>query len=51
MPWYAPPQSAQAQSKEAQRWALQAELEKAVANEEYERAAKLRDLLASLEEE
>lgn len=45
-----PPQSAQAQSKEAQRRALQAELEKAVANEEYERAAKLRDLLASLGE-
>lgn len=43
-----PPQSAQAQSKEAKRRALQAELEKAVANEEYERAAKLRDLLASL---
>lgn len=46
-----PPQSAQAQSKEAQRQALQAELERAVANEEYERAAKLRDLLASLGEE
>ncbi len=43
-----PPQSAQAQSKEAQRRALKAELDKAVANEEYERAAKLRDLLASL---
>lgn len=42
------PQSAQAQSKEAQRRALKAELDKAVANEEYERAAKLRDLLASL---
>lgn len=46
-----PPQSAQAQSKEAQRRALQAELEKAVANEEYERAAKLRDLLAALGED
>ncbi|MFZ5368190.1 MAG: bifunctional nuclease domain-containing protein [Spirochaetota bacterium] len=43
-----PPQSAQAQSKEAQRKALKAELDQAVANEEYERAAKLRDLLASL---
>lgn len=43
-----PPQSAQAQSKEVQRQALKAELDKAVANEEYERAAKLRDLLASL---
>ncbi|HON13770.1 MAG TPA: bifunctional nuclease family protein [Treponema sp.] len=46
-----PPQSAQAQSKEAQRRALQAELERAVANEEYERAAKLRDLLAALGED
>jgi len=43
-----PRQSAQAQSKEAQRKALKAELDQAVANEEYERAAKLRDLLASL---
>lgn len=43
-----PPQSAQAQSKEARRKALKAELDKAVANEEYERAARLRDLLASL---
>ncbi len=45
------PQSAQAQSKEALRRALQAELERAVAAEEYERAAKLRDLLASLGED
>ncbi|AEJ18510.1 bifunctional nuclease family protein [Gracilinema caldarium] len=45
------PQSAQAQSKEAQRRALKAELERAVAAEEYERAAKLRDLLASLGDE
>ncbi|MFQ3547902.1 MAG: bifunctional nuclease family protein [Termitinemataceae bacterium] len=46
-----PPEAAQTQSKEAQRRALQAELEQAVANEEYERAAKLRDLLAALGEE
>jgi len=46
-----PPQSAQVQSKEAQRRALKAELDKAVAAEEYERAAKLRDLLASLGDE
>lgn len=45
------PQSAQTQSKEAQRRALKAELERAVAAEEYERAAKLRDLLASLGED